>query len=246
MKRRKEKSMNTPNLDSTEKKVIPKEKGDVVSLLFVAKDPLGIDYITKILHDDDPSIDENIVLRWIMELQQDFVHLGIVIQQVAGGFEMVTHPKHFDTISKIVPKTYETLRKSVLETVTIVALNQPAQRKTIQLWRNVKDPDNGIQGALELKLIKRTEEGYITTEEFLKYFKINDLRELPQRLKEISLKEKSKKLVSSEQNEMFEEPLHTSIEDANKEINKEINEQLHEHIHSNFSENDEEEAKENN
>lgn len=145
------------------------------ALLFVTKEPLSLERLSDLLEEE-----QNIVLRWLMELQHEYKGRGVQIRQVAGGFEMVTADDCHDIIEKVVPKTYDTLSRSSLETITIVAYNQPVKRSLIARFRGVANPDHGIAGLLEHGLIKETEEGYVTTPAFLKYFGINDLKELPE------------------------------------------------------------------
>lgn len=152
------------------------EKKHLGAILYVAKEPLSVTQISKLVDEE-----EKVILRWLFELQNDLknLNIGITIRQVAGGFEMVTSDDCFEAVEKIAPKEYEKVPRSVLETVTIVAYNQPATRSMIKKFRGVKDPEYGITSSLERKLIKETEEGYITTDQFLKYFGINDIKELP-------------------------------------------------------------------
>ncbi|NGY88432.1 hypothetical protein F6Y05_36165 [Bacillus megaterium] len=58
------------------------------------------------------------------------------------------------------------------------------KKAKIGRYRNVKNPDSGIESALSMGLIKETEQGYLTTNEFLKFFGINDLKELEEKLQQ--------------------------------------------------------------
>lgn len=156
------------------------DKHAVESLLFVAKEPLTAEKISKLLNESESTVN-----RWLSELERDFENRGIRIRRVAGGFEMVTAQQYHQVIEPIVPKEYEFLSKPVLETITIIAFQQPVNKATIGRFRGVKNPDTGIESALAMKLIEHTEQGYITTDNFLKFFGINDLKELEEKLREI-------------------------------------------------------------
>lgn len=147
------------------------------SILFVSKEPAAPDKLAKLL-----DCDEHVIYRWIAELEKDYEHRGIKIRRVAGGFEMVSSEEFYSVVENVVKKEYQTLSKSVLETVTLIAMKQPVNKATIARFRGVKNPDNGIDGALNLKLIIETDKGFITTPEFLRYFGINDLKELEEKL----------------------------------------------------------------
>ena len=166
-----------------DKKVI--EKKDLEALLFVSKEPLPLTQIVKYLreiNEDEDSTNEGIekiVLRWLFELKSEYESKGIRIRQVAGGFEMATAPECHLIIEKVVPKEYETISKAQMDTLSIIAYNQNINRAKIAKIRGVKNPDEAIARLLERNLIAETESGFITTELFLKFFGINDLKELP-------------------------------------------------------------------
>lgn len=142
--------------------------------LFVAKTPMTIEDIAKMIGES-----ESIVLRWILELKEDYKDRGMLIKQVAGGFEMVSNPDCIDVVQQIVPKQYEGLSRSAEETLAIIAYNQPVKRAFIAKLRGVLNPDHGLSSLLDRHLICETEDGFITTDEFLHFFAINDLKELP-------------------------------------------------------------------
>lgn len=159
-----------------------KKKENILSLLFVAKEPLSIERISSLLNEE-----ERVISRWVADLEHEFKERGLRIRRVAGGFEMVTSDESFPFVEQLVPKQYERLSRSSQETVTIVAFNQPVNKATIARYRGIKNPDSGIDTLLEKKLIKETNEGFVTTDEFLKYFGINDLKELQERLSQIDI-----------------------------------------------------------
>lgn len=181
------------------------DKIDLEALLFVAKEPLALDQIVKCLKDEEEKMSndeiEKVALRWLFELKNEYENKGIRIRQVAGGFEMASAPECHAIVEKIVPKEYESLSKAQNETLSIIAYNQNITRATIAKIRGVKNPDEALQRLIDKNLIIQTEEGYITTELFLKFFGINDLKELPP--------------LSSTQTEQQEENLET---DENEEI----------------------------
>jgi segregation and condensation protein B len=168
---------------SKERLVIEMTKRHVEALLFVSKTPLTLDDISSKIEKD-----EDVVLRWIRELIDDYKDRGVLIRQVAGGFEMVSAFDVADVVEKVIEKKYEKISRSTRETITIVALHQPVERAFIGKLREVKNPDGGIEKAIELNLIKQTSEGYITTDEFLRKNGVNDLEELKEKLKAIEAK----------------------------------------------------------
>jgi segregation and condensation protein B len=150
------------------------DRKKVEAALFVAKKPMSLEEIAKIVNED-----EKIVMRWLFELKDEYAERGMVIKQVAGGFEMVSSPLCAEVVQQIVPKEYESLSRSAKETLAIVAYKQPCKRSKIAKLRGVLNPDHGLLSLLDRNLIDETDDGFITTNEFLHYYGINDLKELP-------------------------------------------------------------------
>lgn len=121
---------------------------------------------------------------------------GLLIVEIANGYQMVTNPVYADWIAK-----YKKMRVSsrlsmpALETLAIIAYKQPIIRAEIEQIRGVNS-DSAIKTLLEKRLIKimgRKEVAgrpflYCTTREFLHYFGLKDLTELPT-IKDLSREE---------------------------------------------------------
>jgi segregation and condensation protein B len=150
------------------------EKKHLGALLFVSKEPLTLDELANLL-----EVESTEVLKWVDEFQEQLQGTGISIRLVAGKYEMVSADECFEIVEKVVPKEYEKLSRSANETVTIIAYNQPIKRSMIGKIRGKQNPDYGITPLIEMGLIEDTPEGYITTKEFLRYFGINSLKDLP-------------------------------------------------------------------
>jgi len=117
---------------------------------------------------------------------------GLLIVEIASGYQMVTNPAHAEWIKKFRNMhTSSRLSMPALETLAIVAYKQPIIKAEIEQIRGVNS-DSAIKTLYEKRLIKimgRKEAPgrpflYGTTREFLQYFGLKDLTELPT-LKEI-------------------------------------------------------------
>ena len=113
---------------------------------------------------------------------------GIMIRQVAGGYQMTTKPEHHEAVRAFVKRLKRPLKLSLpaLETLAVIAYKQPITAPEIQEIR-------GVHGASVLKtLLERnliTTAGrkqvvgrpilYRTTKDFLVQFGLKDLGELP-------------------------------------------------------------------
>ncbi len=110
------------------------------------------------------------------------------IEQVAGGYQMLTLPEFGDYLKKLHQREADAkLTKAALETLAIIAYKQPILRADIEAIRGVASGET-IRSLMEKHLVKiagRAEEPgrpilYGTTKRFLELFGLNSLKDLPQ------------------------------------------------------------------
>ena len=110
------------------------------------------------------------------------------IEQVAGGYQLLTLPEYGDTLRKFHQREIDAkLTKAALETLAIVAYKQPILRVDVEAIRGVACGET-IRNLMEKHLVKiagRAEEPgrpilYGTTKRFLELFGLNSLKDLPQ------------------------------------------------------------------
>ena len=111
---------------------------------------------------------------------------GIILNDVAGGYQFRTHPDHSEHVQRLVAGRPVRLSRAQLETLAIVAYRQPVTRPEIDDIRGV-DCGSTLKVLVDRHLIrvlgKKEEPGrpllYGTSKEFLHFFNLNDLRDLP-------------------------------------------------------------------
>jgi segregation and condensation protein B len=110
------------------------------------------------------------------------------IEQVAGGYQLLTLPEFGDALKKFHQREIDAkLTKAALETLAIVAYKQPILRVDVEAIRGVACGET-IRNLMEKHLVKiagRAEEPgrpilYGTTKRFLELFGLNSLKDLPQ------------------------------------------------------------------
>jgi segregation and condensation protein B len=110
------------------------------------------------------------------------------IEQVAGGYQILTLPKFAEQLKKLHQREADAkLTKPALETLAIIAYKQPILRAEIEAIRGVACGET-IRSLMEKHLVKiagRAEEPgrpilYGTTKRFLELFGLNSLKDLPQ------------------------------------------------------------------
>ena len=122
------------------------------------------------------------------------------VEQVAGGYQMLTLPRFAEVIRRHQQKEADAkLGKAAVETLAVIAYKQPILRVNVEAIRGVACGET-IRGLMEKHLVKiagRAEEPgrpilYGTTKRFLEVFGLNTLKDLPEQ--EDALAAKAKQL----------------------------------------------------
>jgi segregation and condensation protein B len=170
-------------------------KNIIEAMLFVSDKPLFLSEIKSVLEGPDA----NEIKEVIAELAGEFETEGraLRVKEIAGGYQIATDPVFAPWLKKLY-KTAGSDRLSgpSLETLAIIAYKQSATKPEIEAIRGV-NVDGVLKTLIEKNLVKimgrRETVGrpiiYGTTQEFLQYFGLNSLQELP-KLEEFHFTEK--------------------------------------------------------
>ena len=158
----------------------------IESIMFAYGEPIGIKELNAVINEDlSPKEIEFMVNSLIEEYKEN--NRGIQIIKLENKYQMCTNKDYADYIKKVLePKKRKSLSQATLETLTIIAYKQPITRVDIDEIRGVKS-ESALQRLLERDLIKdvgRLEVPgrpilYGTTDEFLRQFGLQSLKELP-------------------------------------------------------------------
>lgn len=159
-------------------------KSAIESMMFVWGEPLNIKYMADIF-----GVDRNEVYDCCKELQAEYEQegRGIVIREVNKCFQFVTRKENLDFIERLcTPVRKRRLSQSALETLAIVAYRQPVTKSEIESIRGIRC-DRVIEGLMDKNLIAQVGRAetvgrpilYGTTDEFLKQFEFESLKDLP-------------------------------------------------------------------
>jgi segregation and condensation protein B len=153
-------------------------------ILFLSGEPVAISTIKDVFELPEPEI-KRIMDELILKYREQ--NGGLLIVEIANGYQMVTNPEYSEWVKKFKGAQLSTkLSMPALETLSIIAYKQPIIKAEIEQLRGVNS-DSAIKTLLEKRLIKvigRKEAPgrpflYGTTKEFLQYFGLKDLTELP-------------------------------------------------------------------
>lgn len=156
----------------------------IEAILFCSQDPVSLRKLTRLLRKETPASIRNALNELGGEYERQRRSFQLI--EVAGGYQLTTRPEYVKIIARFFRKKRPKLSLPALETVTIVAYKQPVTRAEIEKVRGV-----GVEGVLDTlldrNLIKITGRAkkpgapllYRTTKEFLRYFGLKSLSDLP-------------------------------------------------------------------
>ncbi|WP_342442794.1 SMC-Scp complex subunit ScpB [Lysinibacillus sp. FSL K6-0075] len=158
----------------------------IEALLFVVGDDgLTIKQLSQLLGEQEELILQT--MNTLRETYEEDLARGITVKEIAGVYQLITKSEFADTIQRLVENpTSQSLSQASLEVLAIVAYKQPITRVAIEDLRGVKC-ERPIQTLVSRGLIKEVgrSEGtgrailYGTTKEFLHYFGLNNIEEMP-------------------------------------------------------------------
>lgn len=163
---------------------IKEVKAIIEGLLFTSGEPLSRDEIAEIL-----QIDKKTISKIILEMKDEFIkdRRGIQIVEFNNKYQLGTRPEHAKFIRKLLKtQSKQSLSRAAVETAAIIAYKQPVTRVRVDSIRGVKC-DRIIASLVEKNLVKEMGRMdtpgrpilYGTTDEFLRYFGLKTLSELP-------------------------------------------------------------------
>ena len=160
-------------------------KSVLEALLLASEKPLTIEQAKFVLG----GIEVTEILAKLEELKQEYeqANRGMRITEIAGGFQFITASAYAPFLKKLFKERHvERLSKPALETLAIIAYKQPLTKLEIESLRNV-NVDGVMKSLVDKNLIRisgrKKAPGrpfvFGTTKQFLEYFGLMSLEELP-------------------------------------------------------------------
>ncbi len=160
------------------------QKKTIEALLFLSEEPVNTDKIATVLSVSPEEAD-----LLVFELQKDLSAAlrGLQVFEIAGGYQMGTLPELAPNLEKVFSEDISSnLTEAALEALAIIAYKQPVTRIEIESIRGVRS-EHVLENLIKRKLIRVSgrKEGpgrpllYSSTADFLKYFGLMNLEDLP-------------------------------------------------------------------
>lgn len=154
---------------------------NIEAVLFVASEPISIKALAKLT-----GAEEADVTVALQHIDEDFAERGLVLREVAGGYRFASAPAARAAVEAYLLPPKTNLSPAALESLAIVAYNEPVTKAQIEEIRGVS-ADSVIATLIDRRFIvesgRRESPGrpllYKTTPDFLEAFGLNSLDDLP-------------------------------------------------------------------
>ena len=152
-----------------------------------ADDSLSVNNLLAMFKADPRPPDRDDIKQALNALQADYADRGVELKEIAGGFRFQTRTEVAEWVNRLFDERPQRYSQALLETLAIIAYRQPITRAEIEDLRGVGVSAKIIRALSEREWIKvvghREAPGrpelLATTRQFLDYFNLKKLAELP-------------------------------------------------------------------
>jgi len=179
-------TLNMPSPANEQPEANVKTKRIVEAILFAAKRPMTAKQVQQVFPElEQPELQE--IQTAIEAITEDYKYRPIELKQVASGYRFQIKQDLSRWVSRLFEEKPPRYSRALLETLAIIAYRQPVTRGDIEDIRGVSVSSSIIQTLLEREWVRvvghKEVPGrpglYGTTKQFLDYFNITTLNELP-------------------------------------------------------------------
>lgn len=185
----------------------------VEALLFASDKPMSVRQLQQVFPElEQPETDA--LQQAIDQIVEDYAQRPVELKKVASGYRFQVKPELSFWVGRLFEEKPQKYSRALLETLAIIAYRQPVTRGDIEDIRGVAVSSNIIRTLLEREWIRVVAHKevpgrpalYGTTKQFLDYFDLSSLHELPtlQEIKELDLSVASNQQLMQEQSEQQE------------------------------------------
>ncbi|MDZ7662741.1 SMC-Scp complex subunit ScpB [Thiohalophilus sp.] len=158
----------------------------IEAILFAADDPVNLSQLQAVFAEDDGP-DAEAIKAAIAALQEDYAEHSLALREIRSGYRFQVKQDYANWVSRLWEEKPSRYSRAVLETLALIAYRQPITRGEIEEVRGVSVSTQIIKTLQEREWVKvvghRDVPGkpalYATTREFLDYFNLKSLQDLP-------------------------------------------------------------------
>ncbi|MDX1634279.1 MAG: SMC-Scp complex subunit ScpB [Marinobacter sp.] len=158
----------------------------VEAALLAAGRPMSLEQLRE-LFDEDERPARQVMEHVLFQLEQACEGRGFELRKVASGYRFQVRQAYAPWVAKLFEEKPQRYSRALLETLALIAYRQPITRGEIEDIRGVTVSSNIVRTLLEREWVRvvghRDVPGrpamYATTRQFLDYFNLNSLDQLP-------------------------------------------------------------------
>ena len=159
----------------------------IEAALMVSDKPMSVAQIEALFVKDMEEVDRELIKAALEALQADYRDRGIELREVASGYRVQVRSDYAEWVNRIFEERPPRYSRALLETLAIIAYRQPVTRAEIENIRGVGISSTIIKTLQEREWIRVVghkdlpghPELLATTKEFLDYFNLKKLSDLP-------------------------------------------------------------------
>ncbi len=166
----------------------PEQLKNIIEAAFmVSEKPVSVSQLLALFEKEADRPEKADVNTAIEQIMQDYEGRGIELKKVSSGYRVQVNGDYADWINHLFDDRPPRYSRALLETLAIIAYRQPVTRAEIEEIRGVSVSSNIIRTLQERSWIRVVGQRDIpgkpellaTTKEFLDYFNLKKLTELP-------------------------------------------------------------------
>lgn len=162
-------------------------KNIIEAALMASGSPLSVNQIQALFEVESEAPGKDDIRTALEQLAQDYEHRGVELQEVASGFRIQVRSDYAPWINRLQEEKPQRYSRALLETLAIIAYRQPITRSEIEDIRGVSISSNIVKTLQEREWIRVVghrdvpgkPELLATTRQFLDYFNLRKLSDLP-------------------------------------------------------------------
>lgn len=159
----------------------------IEAALMVSDKPLSLAALVTLFEKDMEAVDRDLLKTVVNQLQEDYRDHGIDLVEVASGYRFQVRSEYAEWVNRLFDERPPRYSRALLETLVIIAYRQPLTRAEIEDIRGVGVSTTIIKTLQEREWIRVVghkdvpgrPELLATTREFLDYFNLKKLSDLP-------------------------------------------------------------------
>ncbi|MEE3279752.1 MAG: SMC-Scp complex subunit ScpB [Pseudomonadota bacterium] len=161
----------------------------VEAALLVAGEPLSVEQIERLFLEGDLDSEEprGLLRNVLGDIETGCAERGYELVRVASGYRFQVREAFSERIGRLWEQKPPRYSRALLETLALIAYRQPATRGDVEEVRGVSVSSNIVRTLMERGWIREVGQRevpgrpvlYATTKEFLDYFNLKSLADLP-------------------------------------------------------------------